>query len=78
MIKVCSKDSYRNVDATIIFARILHNIFKGSFCIRNNVCSRARTGSPFRSTCVHPSVFSGLRGAQSLVICVMFCKSLFV
>jgi hypothetical protein len=31
-----------------------------------------------RCTWVHPSVFSGVRVTRSLVLCVMFCRSLFV
>jgi hypothetical protein len=33
---------------------------------------------PFRSTWVHPPVFSGVRGTRSLVFMCMFCRSLFV
>jgi len=32
----------------------------------------------FRSTCVHPRFFNGVRATRSLVLCVRFCRSLFV
>ena len=39
----------------------------------------SRNCLPFRWTWVHPSqVFNGVRDAQSIVVCVVFCRSLFV
>jgi hypothetical protein len=39
----------------------------------------SRNCLPFRWTWVHPSqIFNGVRDAQSIVVCVVFCRSLFV
>ena len=38
----------------------------------------SRNCSPFRSTLVHPLPLVGVHVTRSLVLCVMFCRSLFV